>query len=287
MCRMGKYWFKHDHGARNDPKLQRVIMRLGHEGKSVFWDIIEMLYEQGGTLPLSECESYAFTLHTSLKIIKSLISDFDLFNNNGKVFWSNRVSARLKEFSDKSGKAAESVKVRWDRARKQQSGIPVTNGRNTNVSKNNTPVIQEYRIENIDKENNTPLPPKGDGAVFSPDSPKTDERVEAGATKPLIKPLEFPSPEFEAIWREWTEHKQIEKRKAYKSVLAEQKGINHLVDLSGGKVAHARQIVDQSMAQNWQGLFALKTPFVAVRANTGEPRKETLEEIKARIKFVP
>ena len=72
----------------------------------------------------------------------------------------------------------------------------------------------------------------------------------------------------------------------YKSPLAEQKGITHMVNLSGGIVAHARQIVDQSMAQNWEGLFALKTPFVPIQADTGEPRQETMAEIRARIKFV-
>ena len=54
------FYFQHDYNARNDPKLQDVLIDLGVEGIGVFWCIIEQLYEQGGKLPLRSCKSIAF-----------------------------------------------------------------------------------------------------------------------------------------------------------------------------------------------------------------------------------
>ena len=42
------YYFQHDYNARNDPKLQDVLIELGVEGIGIYWCIIEQLYEQGG-----------------------------------------------------------------------------------------------------------------------------------------------------------------------------------------------------------------------------------------------
>ena len=110
------FYFSHDYGARNDPKLQKVLMELGHEGKSVFWDLIEMLYEEGGYLLISELKSYAFALRTDLDRITKLINDFDLFSNNSVNFWSNTVLRRLDVRDSKSKKASESAQSRWDKA---------------------------------------------------------------------------------------------------------------------------------------------------------------------------
>ena len=109
------YYFSHDFGARNDPKLQKVLMKLGQEGKGVFWDLIEMLFEEGGMLMLSECESYAFALRTDEKCINSLINDFGLFNKDNIYFWSESVNKRLKQRSEKSEKARQSAMDRWNK----------------------------------------------------------------------------------------------------------------------------------------------------------------------------
>jgi hypothetical protein len=107
------FYFSHDYGARNDPRLTKVLMKLGQAGKGVYWDLIEMLYEQGGKLMIEEIESYAFALRTDAGSINSLIKDFGLFNDDGQVFWSESVLKRLTIRSEKSQKAAESANKRW------------------------------------------------------------------------------------------------------------------------------------------------------------------------------
>ena len=109
------FYFSHDFGARNDPKLQKVRIKLGHEGTGVFWDLIEMLYEEGGKLSLADIDIYADTLRTSSNIINSLIADFGLFDNDTIEFWSNSVNKRLDQRTEKSEKARESARLRWDK----------------------------------------------------------------------------------------------------------------------------------------------------------------------------
>jgi len=109
-----KEYFPHDYGARTDPKLQKVLMTLGHEGKSVYWDLVEMLYEQGGYLLLSECESYAFALRTSCDCIAKLIHDYSLFQFNDTRFWSESILSRLNLRNTKSETAKKSAFRRWN-----------------------------------------------------------------------------------------------------------------------------------------------------------------------------
>ena len=110
------FYFSHDYGARNDPKLIKVLMRLGQAGKGIYWDLIEMLYEEGGYLSIEEIESYAFALRTDCETINRLINEFDLFEKNESNFWSISILNRLDRRDDKSKKASESAKTRWIKA---------------------------------------------------------------------------------------------------------------------------------------------------------------------------
>jgi hypothetical protein len=112
---MGKdtFYFSHDYNARNDPKMQKLLRVLGQQGKGCYWDLVEMLYEEGGYLILSQCEDYAFALRVDISCITSLINDFSLFESDGEKFWSNSVIRRLDERKDKSLKASKSAKKRW------------------------------------------------------------------------------------------------------------------------------------------------------------------------------
>jgi hypothetical protein len=109
-------YFSHDFGARNDPKIQNVLMELGQEGKGVYWDLVEMLYEQGGYLNINEYKIYAFALRTHSDCIASLVNNFGLFQKDDKYFWSDSVLRRLDLMINKSTQAKESAKIRWENA---------------------------------------------------------------------------------------------------------------------------------------------------------------------------
>ena len=106
------YYFSHDYNARNDIKLQNLLAEQGVAGIGVYWCIIEMLYEQGGTYPLAY-KSIAFTLHTDEELIRAVIEDFDLFERSDKKFWSKSVKNRLKKKQEISEKRKKAISQRW------------------------------------------------------------------------------------------------------------------------------------------------------------------------------
>ncbi len=101
------FYFSHDYNARNDPKLQHVLMVLGHEGKSIYWDLIEMLYESGGKLEINKIQLYAFTLRTTPELIEKLIHNFDLFSSDENDFWSDSCVRRIQIRNDKKAYFSE------------------------------------------------------------------------------------------------------------------------------------------------------------------------------------
>lgn len=64
--------------------------------------------------------------------------------------------------------------------------------------------------------------------------------------------------EFEELWLEWIQERKERKYKAYTS-RGQDAQILNLFKLSNGDIDVARAIVHQSMAQGYQGLFAVKS----------------------------
>jgi hypothetical protein len=107
------YYFSHDYNSRNDRKVKNLLMKHGVAGLGVYWCIIEMLYEENGYLPESDCERIAFELRTDINLVKSVVFDFELFEIAYNKFYSRTAIDRLKLQKSKSKKAQESAYSRW------------------------------------------------------------------------------------------------------------------------------------------------------------------------------
>jgi|GEM_PF-2231662 len=116
------YYFPHDYNARNDPKLLKLQMRHGYEGKGIYWDLIESLYEQNGYMELDSIEAIAFNMKVAPELLRSIITDFSLFESDKTRFWSDSALRRLEERQDKSEMARKSAKKRWQNETKTQEG---------------------------------------------------------------------------------------------------------------------------------------------------------------------
>lgn len=114
------FYFPHDYNSRCDPKLQDVLATHGVAGIGIFWCIIEQLYEQGGILPLKLCKTIAFALHVDCTIVESIVNDFELFTNDGEIFWSDSVKRRLCKRSDIAEKRKMAAERRWHHASAEQ-----------------------------------------------------------------------------------------------------------------------------------------------------------------------
>lgn len=158
------YYFQHDYGARNDPKLMRVLHKLGVQGIGCYWCIIEQMYEQGGSLPRSSIETIAFSLHVEESMLISLIDDFLLFETDEVDFWSNSVQDRLEKRMEIAQKRKEAIRKRWQKYKEDTNVLQENNKSNTSDLQNDTKERKEKErkekeIEldesnSIDKENN-------------------------------------------------------------------------------------------------------------------------------------
>jgi site-specific recombinase XerC len=67
----------------------------------------------------------------------------------------------------------------------------------------------------------------------------------------------FISPTFKAAWEEWLQYRKERKLAKY-TPTGLQKTLTNLYNISGQNEETAIQIINQSIIQNWQGLFPLK-----------------------------
>jgi len=109
------YYFSHDANAKDDPKILQLRMEMGWEGYGLFWALIEMLRNESDHRMRTHYKSIAFALHTQEDSIKRIINDFDLFGIDDQFFWSESLLKRMDMKEERSEKARESAKKRWNR----------------------------------------------------------------------------------------------------------------------------------------------------------------------------
>lgn len=171
------YYFQHDYNARNDPKLQALIVEMGVAGIGIYWCLVEMLYEQDGEMPMSSIKSIAYNLHVKQKTVERVIKDFGLFDydddkaenveKSPKMFRNKSVLKRLNRIIDISEKRKRAIETRWKSKKNNESNEYKCNtnecDNDTNEVqkeyKSNTPIIKENDIKENDikeyNDNNT------------------------------------------------------------------------------------------------------------------------------------
>jgi hypothetical protein len=96
--------------------------------------------------------------------------------------------------------------------------------------------------------------------------------------------LVFPSFEFQNIWEQWIQYKKDEHKDTYKSSKTEQIAINNLIKLSSGNLQVAEEIVNNSIANKYKGLFEIKTyGQKAAPKDKMQQYVEKFDEIKRQI----
>ena len=147
-----KDYFSHDYNSRNDKKLVKAGMKFDLcAAIGAYWCIVEMLYEEGGFLLLSEYERITFELRCSNELVTYLIYDSELFKNDGEKFWSETAIERLKIRASKSQKARESIENRWNKI-KNTNVIQTNNESNTSkVKKSKEKKIKDIYIPTLEE----------------------------------------------------------------------------------------------------------------------------------------
>jgi len=145
------FYFSHDYNTRSDEKIKKLIYKHGFEGYGLYWAIIEELYQNANAMRL-ECERIAYELRTDEERIASIINDFDLFVTDGEFFHSTSIEKRLKMRNEKSRKASESAKARWNnanakRTHSERNAIKESKGKENKVNVFIEPTVKEIQSE--------------------------------------------------------------------------------------------------------------------------------------------
>ena len=119
---MESFYFSHNYNTRSDSKIKKLLHKHGLLGYGLYWAIIEDLYNNANALQL-HYESIAYELRTDEDKVKSIIHDFDLFVIDGSYFSSNGVKRRLEQRNDKSVKASNSAKKRWNKSERNANAL--------------------------------------------------------------------------------------------------------------------------------------------------------------------
>ena len=128
-----------------------------------------------------------------------------------------------------------------------QSGIHEAENRRA-VSQNET---QNGNIYRVNRDNN----------IINNSSSKSNKSKRENSTKEKKFSIDEWAKSQESPWRElmliWLDYKRTRKE-SYRSEMGAKKCLTMLRNLSGGNAEIAQRIIDQSMANNWAGLFALR-----------------------------
>ncbi len=89
----------------------------------------------------------------------------------------------------------------------------------------------------------------------------------------------FPFQEdFREIWDSWIQYKKVEHKKTFKRIETEQAAFKLLLEKSKGNSLVAEKIIQQSIANNWQGLFELKTEKDGTELTKAEQREQAMRD---------
>ena len=140
------YYFSHDANAKDDPKILRLRMDLGWEGYGLFWALVELLRNESDHRMRMHYKSIAFALQTHETSIEKIVNDYDLFCTDGHFFWSESLLKRMELKEERSEKARESAKKRWNRDN-DANAMRTHSERNANAMQ-----LKESKVKEI-KEN--------------------------------------------------------------------------------------------------------------------------------------
>jgi hypothetical protein len=87
---------------------------------------------------------------------------------------------------------------------------------------------------------------------------------------------------FTEAWKLWTNFKKEQFQFAYKQI-SEQGALNDLVDLSGGDMEKAIEIIHQSIKKGWKGFFELKVQNTITKKIVDQRQTDYKQQLMNRL----
>ena len=99
--------------------------------------------------------------------------------------------------------------------------------------------------------------------LFTPTEPPCQQEKEKEKEKEKEQADDFVNLDFAGVYLKWMEYKK-ERKESYVGKKSKEQFYNKLLTLSGNNPNIAEEIVNQSMANNWAGIFELKNKQVTL-----------------------
>lgn len=152
----------------------------------------------------------------------------DVINNNNK-------------YEEICNKNRENIKKRWAKYNEAKQSYTTVYDRIPNDT---------TRYINNDNDNDN-------DDVFFTENNKEKDKKESEIIIPEVVSVSTPYAELSEAWGKWKDYKSA-RRERYSCSAAEESAYRQLYSLSKGDAALAMQIVEQSIANDWKGLYELK-----------------------------
>ena len=255
----GLSYYSVDTDRYMDIRIRRLVKDHGCRGLAVYdYFLCEVYRVQGCFVAWDEVTAFNVAEYLGLKEsnvfeIVRYCGDVGLFNKellSRGVITSASIQRRYLEMCNRSKRKIAKIPEECRIIPEESQKTPEVCGK-------------ERKERNISSPNVEDIPPqspfRGEAAVGpSPEGDRpSPERKEKVARKRKELNLSAVGPSFQPIVADWLAYKS-ERGQTYR-----QRGFDafyaHLLELSSGDAGRARKIVEQSMANNWAGLFPLKT----------------------------
>lgn len=298
----GLDYFPFDIDTFQDIKIRKLIKYQSGKAVTVYALLLCLIYKSGyymrwdDELPFIISEQTGFEEAYIQEVIKScmvlglfskkLFDEYGIVTSRGIQERYRDICRQIKrkcDFTEFSLISSEEIPISSEEMPVSSEEIPI-----------NPEEIPQKKIKGKEKKENIPPsnPPDGGGEDLEELSKKQKEleskeaelrakeqellKLEAAlkARKHAELPkIDFVSPEYVEIFTTWLEYKR-ERRESYKSDKSLRMAYSKLLQLSENDPVKANAIVQQSMANNWAGLFELKTELNGTNRNPYPSKQE-------------
>jgi hypothetical protein len=116
---MMAWYFRHDYASRNDQKIVELDMEMGdHIGYALWFKVLEIMGEMGGSLPKDKLKVAAYALRVPLDVLLQFVRicvRIGLLTDNDDEYINERFAKECAKIKDTSEKASNSAKIRWSK----------------------------------------------------------------------------------------------------------------------------------------------------------------------------
>ena len=158
-------------------------------------------------------------------------------------FMKSSIEENNNKYEERCEKNRENIKKRWEKYNRIQS-----NEKDTTVYDCIRTDTSAY-LTDTDTDTDTD--------VFFTENNKEKDKKESEIIIPEVVSVSTPYAELNEAWGKWKDYKSA-RRERYSCGAAEESAYRQLYSLSKGNAQLAMQIVEQSIANDWKGLYELK-----------------------------